>query len=49
MANIVRRALWLSLLAGLFATAPHTASAQKYPDRPVRIIIPLGPGGVGDK
>jgi tripartite-type tricarboxylate transporter receptor subunit TctC len=48
MANIVRRALWLSLLAGLFATAPHTASAQKYPDRPVRIIIPLGPGGVGD-
>jgi tripartite-type tricarboxylate transporter receptor subunit TctC len=24
------------------------AQAQKYPDHPVKIVIPLGPGGVGD-
>lgn len=48
MANTVRRALCLLLLAGLFAAAPYAASAQKYPDRPVRIILPLGAGGVGD-
>lgn len=48
MANTVRRALCLSLLTGLLAAVPHVASAQKYPDRPVRIILPLGAGGVGD-
>jgi len=48
MANAVRRLVCLSLLAGLVAGAPQIASAQKYPDRPVRIILPLGPGGVGD-
>jgi len=33
--------------AGWFA-ATATAVAQEWPARPVRIIIPLGPGGGGD-
>jgi len=47
--SLPRRGLCLSLLgAAALALAPHTALAQKYPDHPVRIIVPLGPGGVGD-
>ena len=42
------RRLCLLLVAGLLGLVPQIASAQKYPDRPVRIIVPLGPGGVGD-
>src|SRR6187399_478876 len=43
--------LWVRLIAcgavGWFAaTAP--VAAQEWPTRPVRIIIPLGPGGGGD-
>lgn len=48
MANAIRSVLCLSLLAGLMAVTPQIASAQKYPDRPVRIILPLGVGGIGD-
>lgn len=40
------RTLALATLAALLL--PQLAQAQKYPDRPVRIIVPLGPGGVGD-
>src|SRR5678815_2064613 len=40
------------ILAGLMVAAAlcsaATASAQDWPTRPVRIIIPLGPGGGGD-
>lgn len=49
MTNALRRGFCLSLVAaGLLAIAPQTVFAQKYPDRPVRIILPLGAGGVGD-
>jgi len=38
----------LSALALGWALLAQAAVAQTYPDRPVRIVLPLGPGGVGD-
>jgi tripartite-type tricarboxylate transporter receptor subunit TctC len=32
------------VLAALVASV----SAQSYPNRPVRLLVPFGPGGVGD-
>ncbi|MCX7311052.1 MAG: tripartite tricarboxylate transporter substrate-binding protein [Alphaproteobacteria bacterium] len=40
------RALIGAAAAWLAATA--SAPAQDYPSRPVKLIIPLGPGGAGD-
>ena len=37
----------VAMLAAL-VLAPAAASAQKYPDHPVRLILPFGPGGVAD-
>jgi tripartite-type tricarboxylate transporter receptor subunit TctC len=37
----------IAMLAAL-VLAPAAASAQKYPDHPVRLILPFGPGGVAD-
>src|SRR5438270_2744435 len=34
---------WAALLL-----TPVVAHAQKYPDQPVRLIVPFGPGGVAD-
>ena len=46
---MLRSLAWLVVLAvwvGFVPAAP--ASAQDWPSKPVRIIIPLGPGGGGD-
>src|SRR5215471_16623899 len=42
-----RRAVLMSL-AALGCAASRPAWAQGYPSRTVRIVIPFGPGGVGD-
>jgi tripartite-type tricarboxylate transporter receptor subunit TctC len=38
--------LWAVML--LFVATPTRATAQDYPNKPIRVIMPLGPGGVGD-
>ena len=39
----------LLLLAGIASAVPAAADAQSgYPNRPVRILVPYGPGGVAD-
>jgi tripartite-type tricarboxylate transporter receptor subunit TctC len=41
--------IWLQLAAVIVVAATTaTASAQNYPVKPVRFLVPFGPGGVGD-
>ena len=41
---LLRSALWLLLPATLLA-APACATAQSFPDRPIRFMVPTAPGG----
>ena len=40
------RASWLAIIAGALFVLP--AAAQNYPVKPVRIVVPYPPGGIGD-
>src|ERR1700722_2565095 len=44
--RIMKAKLWLAILAGLAFAAP--ATAQDWPVRPVKIVIPFGPGSTPD-
>lgn len=42
------RSLSVAMLALAFACLPAAASAQTYPSKPVRIVVPFAPGGSTD-
>ncbi|MET0157297.1 MAG: tripartite tricarboxylate transporter substrate-binding protein [Methyloceanibacter sp.] len=46
--STTHRALACAAIALAFVALPQAASAQKYPERPVRLVLPLGAAGVGD-
>jgi len=46
LARLAGAALVLSLSLGAFASRP--VAAETYPSKPVRIIVPYGPGGIAD-
>ncbi len=43
-----RRWMVAGLIASLLGLGTTAASAQTFPTKPVRIVVPFGPGGVGD-
>jgi tripartite-type tricarboxylate transporter receptor subunit TctC len=45
---LCRQVLALAAAALALVALPPAASAQKYPERPVRLVLPLGAAGVGD-
>ncbi|MCR0983340.1 Bug family tripartite tricarboxylate transporter substrate binding protein [Roseomonas populi] len=48
MNKIIRRLLPALLASAMAWGAPHSAQAQPYPSRPLRVIVPIAPGSVTD-
>jgi tripartite-type tricarboxylate transporter receptor subunit TctC len=46
--NAGQRLLSIALVLGVLVGLSASAGAQEWPTRPVRIIVPYGPGGIGD-
>lgn len=44
----LKKSLYALLTAGLLAMLPGHASAQGYPNKPIRIVIPFAPAGPAD-
>jgi len=42
---MIRRTLWIVAIASAFATLNPAAGQEAYPSRPVKIIVPVQPGG----
>jgi tripartite-type tricarboxylate transporter receptor subunit TctC len=40
--------LWIAVSTALLGALPLMASAQGYPDKPVRVLVPFAPGGLVD-
>jgi tripartite-type tricarboxylate transporter receptor subunit TctC len=45
--KLLRRTV-LALLAGVVVTGAHAESDADYPSRPIKLVVPLSPGGVTD-
>ena len=44
----MRKAFFALLAAAIVALAPAVPAQAKWPEKPIRLVLPFGPGGVAD-